>query len=331
MRVGIAIPRAASITPTWTTIHLARAALDRGHRVRFVEPWDFEVDPTGRLVARAHAFDAGGLSADQMVESLQERTADRRFVDLAQLDLLLMRVAPLSMAVITFGRLVKRLGVPVVNDPDGMVTVAHKAWLASIPDLPTPATLVTRSRGAARLFAEQRRHGVVVKPARGSGGHGITRVRRRDDRGLDRAFDAAKARGDGYVVVQDYLPQASQGEKRLLWLDGDLIGGYLRHRAPGDFRHNLRQGGQAEALTLTDADRAMAARISPHLIAAGIRFAGLDVIGDYLTEVNALNPGGTFHVHRLTGNTLADTVLARLEQTVTTSSSESKPWAHPAP
>lgn len=314
MRLGIAIPRATSITASWTTIHLARAALARGHRVRFIEPWDFEVESRGKLVGRAFAFDHDGLSADRMVRMLHHRSADRRFIDLEQLDMLLLRVAPLSLGVLTFARLLRDRGVPVINDPDGAIAVSHKAWLAALTGLPTPLTLVTRSRAAAHVFAEQARNGVVVKPARGSGGRGVNRVKPRDYRSLDRSFDDAHHRGDGFVVLQEYLAEARFGEKRLLWLDGELIGGYLRRRAPGEFRHNLSQGGTVEALTITDANRNMAAHLTAPLLAAGIRLAGLDVIGNHLTEVNVLNPGGTFHAERVSGLTLADSVIARFEE-----------------
>jgi glutathione synthase len=111
-------------------------------------------------------------------------------------------------------------------------------------------------------------------------------------------------------VIQRYLPEAEQGEKRLVWVDGDVLGGYLRRRAEGEFRHNLKRGGVAEATDITDQDRAIAARVSDALRRAGIRIAGLDVIGRWLVEVNALNPGGAFHADRLAGTHLAGTHLA---------------------
>ncbi|MBN2800916.1 MAG: hypothetical protein JXX28_17395 [Deltaproteobacteria bacterium] len=313
MRLGIAIPRATAITATWTTIHLARTALARGHSVRFIEPWDYEVDQHARVIARAHSFDPGEISAEEMVSALHQRRAQRRFVDLSQIDILLLRVAPLSLGILTFASLIRDRGVSVINDPDGVMAVSHKSWLAALPGVPTPLTLVTRSRAAAHVFVEELRSGAVVKPARGSGGRGVARVRPRSDYGLDRAFDDARLRGDGFVVLQEYVEEADAGEKRLMWLDGKLIGGYLRTRAPGDFRHNLTRGGNAEALTITDADRALLAPLSPHLIGAGIRLAGLDVIGSKITEVNVLNPGGTFHADRLGGPSLANQILARLE------------------
>ena len=331
MRIGFAITRAASVDATWTTLALARAALARGHSVRFVEPWDFEVDARGQLVARAHAFDPDAVpSADALAHALTHRTAPRRFVDVAGLDLLLLRASPFDASVLTFAMLAQEHGVTVVNDPAGVMRVSHKAWLASLPGVHTPATLVTRSLGASQVFYNEHRAGVVVKPARGSGGRGVTRVLPHRAADLDAAFATARIRGDGYVVLQPYLPEAEEGEKRIVWLDGDVLGGYLRQRAPGEFRHNLSRGGTAVPATVTDADRAAIAPLGPALTAAGIRIAGFDLIGGQITEVNALNPGGAFHTDRLTGTHLADLIISRLVGETPQPTWENR-WVPPVP
>lgn len=327
MRIAFAITRAASVGSTWTTASLAQAALQRGCAVRFVEPWDYEVDLRGRLIARAHAFDQP-LSAERLAHTLASRKATRRYVDLERIDLMLLRASPLDLAVLSFAQLVKDRGVRVVNDPGGLLRVSHKGWLASLPGVHIPETLVTRSRASTHLFASAQYDGVVVKPARGSGGRDVTRVEHGETAMLDVAFDCAREGGDGYVVVQRYLTEADGGEKRLMWLDGEVIGGYIRQRAPGEFRHNLKRGGVAEPTEITDADRAAVAPVTPFLVAAGVRLAGLDVIGDYLTEVNALNPGGAFHADRTSGTRLSERILDRLIQPPEPKRIE---WALPAP
>ncbi|MFT4625992.1 MAG: glutathione synthase [Myxococcota bacterium] len=317
MRIGIAITRAASIDTTWTTVHLAVAALELGWSVRFIEPWDFEVAADRRLIARAHAFEPDrGVTVEAMAAALSGRRATRRFVDVARLDVLLLRAAPLRPTVISLAMMAQAYGVRVVNDPAGLLRVSHKAWLASQPSAHIPPSLVTRSRAAAQLFYESQGDGVVVKPARGSGGRAVHKVAAGSPEDMDEAFDGATLVGDGYVVIQRYLTEADDGEKRLLWLDGELIGGYLRQRAEGEFRHNLKRGGIAVPTEVTAADKRAARSITPALRQAGIRFAGLDVIGGYLIEVNALNPGGTYHTDRLSGTRLSRTVLARLVEPV---------------
>jgi len=326
VRIGFAITRAASVESSWTTIGLASAALRRGWEVRFIEPWDFEVDPEGRLLARCHAF-SSPVEPEPMAEALASRQASRRFVNLPQLDLLLLRAAPLSTRILTFASLAQERGVRVVNDPAGLLRVTHKAWLAAQTGVSSPPTLVTRSRAALALFHESQPDGIIVKPARGSGGRGVSHLQPDQADALDEAFDNAKKIGDGYVVAQQYLSAAKHGEKRLLWLDGKVIGGYLRRRAPGEFRHNLKQGGLPTTTSITQTDQTLASSISPSLLAAGIRFAGLDVIGEHLIEVNALNPGGAFHADRLHGTNLAETIMGQLAQALP----QRTTWAHPAP
>lgn len=311
--MGIAIGRAGSVDATFTTVHLARAALRRGVSVRLIESHDFEVPPGGGLRARAHAFDPGAVpSADAMVTALRDRTAVRRFVDVDKLDVLLLRVAPLDLSILAFAMIAKQLGVRVVNDPLGALQVSHKGWLASQRGVRTPPTVVTQSLGVAQAFVLDLRAPVVVKPARGQGGHAVALVPADDAGAFERAFAGAIEAGDGYVVVQAYLPEAEQGEKRLVWLDGRVLGGYLRRRAPGEFRHNLKRGAVAESTEMSAAECDAVHALSPALGRAGIRLAGLDLIGDHITEVNALNPGGAFHADRLGGTDLADLIVARL-------------------
>jgi glutathione synthase len=279
--------------------------------VRFVEPWDFEVDPTRRLIARAHAFDVP-VPADRLAEQLASRSAVRRYVELDRADLLLLRAAPFDATVLTFGAIAQERGVRVVNDPSGLLRVSHKGWLATLQDVPTPPTLCTRSRASCHEFYSMQPDGVIVKPARGSGGRAVSFVGPGASEAMDHAFELARIEDDAYVVVQRYLPEAELGEKRLVWLDGAILGGYLRRRAPGEFRHNLKRGGLAEPTAITADDRALGAAIAPHLERAGVRLAGLDVIGAQVIEVNALNPGGAFHTDRLTGSHLADLIVERL-------------------
>jgi glutathione synthase len=258
MKVGFAISRAANLTVTWTTVHLVLAALRQGHAVRIVQVADFEVDPSGRMVARAFALEPDSVpTADEFVAALHERSVPRRFVDVSRLDLLMLRCAPLRPELVTFAMMAAARGVQVVNEPQAALLVSHKAWLAALPDVLTPSTLVTHSRAAAHLFYERHPRGVVVKPARGSGGRAVSWVRRGHPVELDAAFGRAATAGDGYVVLQAYLREAEDGEKRILWLDGEVLGGYLRRRAAGEFRHNLKRGAMAEPTTVTDRERAM--------------------------------------------------------------------------
>lgn len=311
MRIGIAITRAAAVEPTWTTAHLAWGLLRAGHAVRFVEPWDWEVAPDGRVLARAHAFDLP-MPREAICHALVHRTASRRMVEFSSLDMLLLRMNPLNVTVLGFAAMVAARGVPVLNDPLQLTGISQKGWLVSLPDVPHPRSLVTRSWGAAHAFHEQEGD-VVVKPARGSGGRGVSFVAAGGSAALDAAITMVRAQGDGFFVVQAYLPDADRGEKRILWLDGVVVGSYLRRRAPGEFRHNLAQGGIPEPCALTPADLRLAATVTPHLRRAGVWLAGIDVIGQHVVEVNVLNPGGVDRIRAFGNELVLDRILASLE------------------
>ena len=243
MKIGIAVSRARAIEPTWTTAHLASGLLAEGHAVRVIEPWDFEIDEQGRSVARAHAFDSKHVRPASLCQELGLRMARRCYEDLAGLDALVLRVNPLDLGVLSFALLAQQSGVCVVNDPRSLVAVSHKSFLASLAGVPRPKTLVTRSRAMCHNFASGFELGVVVKPARASGGRGVQWIHRGKPGHLDLAIDEARSYGDGYLVIQEYLEEAVEGEKRLLWVGGSVMGAYLRERAPGEFRHNLKRGG----------------------------------------------------------------------------------------
>jgi glutathione synthase len=250
-----------------------------------------------------------------LASSLAGRRWPRRTIHVGALDVLLLRVNPLDPTMLTFAMLAEAAGVRVRNAPSGVLRTSHKSWLAGLPDVPTPRTLVTRSPSAAARFAAESPTGVVVKPARACGGKGVGRVLpgRGRQAALERAFEEALAAGDGYAVLQVYLPEAEAGEKRLLWLDGALVGGYLRMRAPGEWRHNLKTGGVPTAARLTARDEALAAALTPHLRACDTWFAGLDVIGEHVVEVNTLNPGGAHYTEHFSGRDIAADLVCSLE------------------
>ncbi len=302
LRLGLIITRAAAVEPTWTTALVACGWLQAGHSLRVIESWDFEVTRTSELAARVHCFDPDRpWTPSQFCEALTRRTAPRRVVRLVDLDALWLRINPLNTGVLTFAAAAEALGVVTIPSPQTLLLTAHKSFIASLANVPHPPTVVSRSRAALHTFYEDQPRGVVVKPARGSGGRGVHRVAPRQLDQLDRAFDAVRNHGDAYVVAQSYLPEAQHGEKRLLWLNKSLVGAYLRQRTGRNFRHNLAQGGTPSPCTITDRDREICKLLTPHLVHSGVWLAGLDVIGEQVVEVNTLNPGGLHWIQELSG------------------------------
>jgi len=249
-----------------------------------------EVTVHGRVVARAHVLDTPESSPADLANKLAGLHLVRRYVDVGSLDLLVMRANPFTSTVQNLALMAQERGVRVVNDPTGIARTRSKSWLASLREVPHPPTLVTNDHDSARLFAEGQSHGVVLKPALGSGGRGVQHLR--DPSRIANAMRDITRTQPGPIVIQGYLPDADQGEKRIFWVNGHIVGGYLRKRAPGAFHHNLQRGGLPEPVEVTDVDRAICNAIGPHLRRNGIVLAGLDIIGGALIECNTLNPGG---------------------------------------
>jgi len=323
MWIGFVIARAAAMDATWTTIHLAVKATELGHTVAFIEPWDWEIDERCRLMLRAHVF-SGEEEWDEptMTDRLCRRVAARRVFEARRLGLLFLRAAPMRPDLLTLGSLVKEQGICVVNDPEGILRVSHKGWLAGVEGVRIPKTLVTRSRASAHAFYNEQAEGIVCKPARASGGRGVQRVLPGHPSLLDEALDRSVKAGTGHVVLQAFVREAYAGEKRLVVLDGEVVGGYLRRSVGGDFRHNLKQGATPEALVVCAEDHACIEALSVPLRESGIRLAGVDVIGEYVIEVNVLNPGGTYFSDQLCGSRVAKDVIQRLVESVSSPSFE---------
>lgn len=301
MRVAILLNNVEQVELTWTTLHLAAAALACGASVRFIEPRDPELTSRGQLVARAYVVEPPGPGFEALHAALVGRALPRRYVTLESCELLLLRVNPLTEPLLNLALLAQELGVRVVNDPTGVARTRSKSWLAGLPDVPRPPTLVTHSRASARLFAGNLGGPIVVKPSTSSGGRAVSLVPPDRLDHLEEAMDRAQQVDPGPVVLQAYIPEAEHGEKRLVWLDGEILGGYLRRRTEGEFRHNLRCGSTPLPCEITAADRAIGAALTGHLGRNGIRIAGLDVIGEQLVEVNTLNPGGVHYAELLAG------------------------------
>lgn len=318
MRVAIVVNNVAALTSTWTTVHLIDAFLASGHEVRVIEGLEIDVNPAGEQIARSWRLDPPSRGIDAVTRTLQRRTARRARCPIASCDMLLLRANPLRTELLMFGLLAESLGVRVINSPAGLAMTSSKAWLATLKDVPRPRTLISRSRASAHQFARSLKTTMIVKPMSGSGGRGVHRLPPHRPDLLDRALDQLFY--SGHFVIQEYLPEADQGEKRLVWANGEVVGAYLRQRSAGEFRHNLKQGSAPFPCTVSASDQVIAAAVGPHLMRQGIHIAGLDVIGKHLIEVNTLNPGGVHYAELFRpspGQPLATRIVETLTQAAT--------------
>jgi glutathione synthase len=207
-----------------------------------------------------------------------------------------------------------RAGVLVVNDPRALRDANEKLFTIQFPQC-TPPTLVTHRLADIRAFQAEHQD-IIVKPLDGMGGAGVFRVRP-DDPNLSVIVEQLTGRGRRLCMAQRFIPEIRDGDKRVLMIDGEPVPYCLaRIPAPGESRGNLAAGASYEGRPLTERDRWIAAEVGPALRARGILFAGLDVIGDYLTEINVTSPTCIRELDRLFGldiaSDLLDAIAARL-------------------
>jgi glutathione synthase len=235
---------------------------------------------------------------------------------LEQLDVLLMRKDPpfdMEFIYTTYIlELAEQRGLLVVNKPASLRDINEKAYTSWFPQC-TPPSLVTRSRQRLLAFLDEHRK-IVMKPLDGMGGRSIFVVTKGDPNTNviieTLTNDAAK-----FTLAQRYVPEIVQGDKRVLLIDGEAIDYALaRIPAPGESRGNLVMGAKGEGRPLTERDRWLASRVGPALAAKGVLFAGLDVIGDYLTEINVTSPTGIRELDRQFGIDIAAKLIEAIDR-----------------
>lgn len=222
-------------------------------------------------------------------------------LDLSTMDVILIRQdPPFNIAYITAAQILEQLpkDVLVVNDPRSIRDAPEKLFVLNFPDL-TPPTCVTRDPQAMTAFRET--HGdVIVKPLYGNGGAGVFKIAQ-DDGNFNALLEMFT---DVFVepsIIQKFVPDVTNGDKRIILLDGEAVGAINRVPAKGETRSNMHVGGRAEAVEMTDRDQQICDRIGPVLSQRGLILVGIDVIGDYLTEINVTSPTGVQEVRRFGG------------------------------
>jgi glutathione synthase len=232
---------------------------------------------------------------------------------LSDFDVILLRQdPPFDLAYITTTHLLERVHphTLVVNDPASVRNAPEKVFVTEFPDL-MPPTLVTRDpQEIARFRAEQGE--IVMKPLYGHGGAAVFRIGR-EDQNYGSLIDMFSTTWREPWVVQTFLPAVSKGDKRIILVDGEFAGAVNRVPAVDDLRSNMVRGGQAAATELTSREREICERIGPSLKRMGLLFVGIDVIGDYLTEINVTSPTGLRAIRRVGGPDIAAMIWDRIE------------------
>lgn len=274
-----------------TTFLLMLEAQARGHRLWVYGPERLALED-GRVFARAQSVRVAPVRGAHAELGPVER------LDLSTMDVILMRQdPPFDMAYVTATYLLETLhpATLVVNDPAEVRGAPEKLFATRFPGL-QPPTLITADPDALADF--HRRHGdVVLKPLHGAAGSGVVRLRA-DDPNLGALIELHAAVSREPLVMQKFIPAVSAGDKRIILVDGEPVGAINRVPAKGAVRSNLRVGGRAEPVELTARDREICAALGPELKRRGLLFVGIDVIGDWLTEINVTSPTGAQQMKR---------------------------------
>ncbi|WP_300060806.1 glutathione synthase [uncultured Roseobacter sp.] len=289
-----------------SSFRLAEEAQTRGHELFFYSP-DHLAYQEGRITARGHDLRV------QRVQGAHAQLGDARDVDLAEFDVVWLRQdPPFDMHYITSTHLLDRLTPEtlVVNDPFWVRNYPEKLLVLDFPDL-TPPTCIARDLATIKSFKEK--HGdIILKPLYGNGGAGVFRLDA-NDRNLTSLHELFTGFSREPLIVQKFLPDVSKGDKRVILVDGEAVGAINRVPAAGETRSNLHVGGRPEKIGLTERDREICAAIGPLLKEKGQIFVGIDVIGDYLTEINVTSPTGIQELERFDGVNIAAKIWEAIE------------------
>jgi glutathione synthase len=278
----------------------------RGHELFHYTP-DRLAMRGGNVEARVEKVSVRDVEGDHFTLGAAERT------DLARFDVVLLRQdPPFDMGYITTTHILERLQpkVLVVNDPASVRNAPEKLFVTEFPEL-TPPTLITKDIEEIRKFRKEFGD-IIIKPLYGNGGAGVFRLA-----GGDENFGAllelfATAFREPYVV-QRYLADVRKGDKRIILVEGEAVGIINRVPAEGEARSNMHVGGRPEPIEMSPRDRDICAAIGPTLKERGLIFVGIDVIGDWLTEINVTSPTGIREVKRFGGADIAALVWDAIE------------------
>ena len=329
MKIGFLVNDVKTEKAGFTTTRLGCEALNMGHEVCVFGVGDVAYDADENVRARAKVLPKKSYGTHEAYfKDLQGPKAIDERVTVDDLDVLMLRNVPsddfisrpwATTAATEFGRVAMRRGVIVLNDPNGLAKASSKMYLQLFPEEVRPRTLITRDHSEIKAFAKELGT-IVLKPLQGSGGASVFLVRPDDMPNINQMIDAVSR--DGFVIVQEYLPAALEGDTRLFVMNGQPLrvkgkyAAFRRIRKGDDMRSNIHAGGKLAAAEVTDEALHLAELCRPKLVQDGMFLVGLDVVGDKLMEINVFSPGGLGSAQKLTKVNFSKTVVEAMARKV---------------
>ena len=330
MKLGFVVNEIATEQTGYTTTRLAMAAINRGHEAWTIGAGDFAYDTDDSISARAKTLPKKKYKfSDTYIADLKGKKAIKERIKVDDLDVIMLRSDPSTdsghrswaqSTGIIFGRAAMRRGVIVLNDPNGLGKAMNKMYFQLFPEEVRPKTLITRDREEIKKFAKDEGGYMVLKPLQGSGGANVFLVQKDDMSNLNQMIDAVSR--DGYVIAQEYLPAAAEGDTRLFLMNGlplrykNKYAAFRRLRSGDDMRSNIHAGGKLRQAEITDTHLKLAEMVRPKLVQDGMFLVGLDIVGDKLMEINVFSPGGLGSAQKFEKVNFSHAVIEALERKV---------------
>ena len=330
MRVGFVVNDVKTEQSGYTTTRLGMWLINRGHEAWVMGLGDFAYDPDEIIRARASTVPKKQYKAGETyLAALQGKKAIKERITVDDLDVLMLRSDPANevgthawaaTAGINFGRIAMRHGVIVLNDPNGLAKAVNKTYFQLFPEEVRPRTLITRDATEIRRFAKEQGGNIVLKPLQGSGGTGVFLVQPGDRANLNQIIESLLR--DGYIIAQEYLPAAAEGDIRLFMMNGQPLryrgkyAAFRRVRTGDDMRSNVHAGGKLRQAEITKEHLQLAEIVRPKLVQDGMFLVGLDIVGDKLMEINVFSPGGLGSAQKFEKVNFSHAVIDALENKV---------------
>ncbi len=299
LKIGVQMdPLSTIIADHDTTFALMLGAQDKGHTLYHFLPENVSYNQ-GTVTAWSSQI-------TQMDKQGNIQTKPIEHIDLRELDIILLRQdPPFDMGYISNTHLLERIGdtTLVLNDPAEVRNAPEKLWMLDYEEF-IPPTLISRDIRDIKLFHKEYED-VVIKPLYGMGGKGIFRIKK-SDKNLDSLVEMFLEKNTEPLMMQRFLPEISKGDKRVILIDGEFAGVMNRMPELGGTRANMAAGGTAEASVATDRILEICNALKPELKERGLMLVGIDIIGDYLTEINVTSPTGIQEIERFDGSNLRD-------------------------
>ena len=329
MKIAFIINDHTTEKPNYTTPALGYAAYKREHDVYFIGVGELAYASDGHLSARCKTISNRKFhSQETYFKAVQKEEFTK--ITSAELDVLFLRNDPsdeiderewAQNAAFIFGEIAMQDKVLVLNHPSTLASAVNKMYFQHFPEILRPKTIITRDEAEIKDFFNEQKGKMILKPLQGSGGKNVFMMDKKSEKNLSQTIDAICR--DGFVIAQEYLPEAKHGDTRLFLMNGEPLqsedGKYAimkRVNKSGDIRSNIHAGGKPEKAKMTDQILELAEIVRPKLVQDGMFLVGIDIVGDKLMEINVFSPGGLNVMGQMYKTDFAVTVIKSIEKKV---------------